>query len=176
MFTNTSQQLAEKKLLLLYIFDKLGKPLTNTEITHFVLENDIMNYFMLHQFLVELQEAKFLMSREDGQAPSLYISQKGKDTLNYFINHIGSYLKERIDNLILDRASLPKNKPNILANYSQLEDGLYRVNLAITQDGNSLIDLKLKVDDIDRVREIQNKWLEEGHHLYHHILGLFTNK
>ena len=44
MFTENTEELAQNKLLLLFIINK-SKPLTNEEITEFILENNYMNYF-----------------------------------------------------------------------------------------------------------------------------------
>ena len=43
MFEDTLE-LAENKLLLLYIFDKIKIPITNNKITQIILENNFINY------------------------------------------------------------------------------------------------------------------------------------
>ena len=44
MFDDTSN-LAENKLILLYIFDKVKLPISNVQLSEIVLENDIIDYF-----------------------------------------------------------------------------------------------------------------------------------
>ena len=51
-----NRQLAENKLILLYIIDKLEIPVSNLQMTKIILENKIMNYFLLQQYLDELRE------------------------------------------------------------------------------------------------------------------------
>ena len=41
-------ELAESKLLILYIFSKMEQPLANIKITELVLASTSMNYFSLH--------------------------------------------------------------------------------------------------------------------------------
>lgn len=99
MFVNSSQQLAEKKLLLLYIFEKLEIPITHSQITDFVLENDLMNYFMFQQFFSELQESGFIIE-EHKEQQQFIITDKGRNTLKYFINRLSREQLEKIDHLL----------------------------------------------------------------------------
>ena len=63
MFENTSE-LAENKLLLLYILKTLNEPITNAQITDMVLENSLINYFTLQQYLNELDTSDFIHYQE----------------------------------------------------------------------------------------------------------------
>lgn len=53
-------RLAESKLILLYFIEKIGFPLSNSEICQFSLEKNYMDYFSVQQYLSELVEAHLL--------------------------------------------------------------------------------------------------------------------
>ena len=53
MYEN-SAELAENKLLVLYVTDSLKHPITNTQLTEIILENNFINYFTLQQYISEL--------------------------------------------------------------------------------------------------------------------------
>jgi hypothetical protein len=59
MFKDMSE-LAENKLLLLYIFCEIGMPVSNSHITQIILENNLINYFSLQQYLSELIDSGFI--------------------------------------------------------------------------------------------------------------------
>ena len=59
MFENSSE-LAESKLLLLYILKNLKTPISNTQLTEIVLENNLINYFTLQQYISELDSSEFI--------------------------------------------------------------------------------------------------------------------
>lgn len=54
MIHRDTEELAENKLLLLYILSEAGIPLSKNQVTQVVLENSLMNYFSMQQFLAEL--------------------------------------------------------------------------------------------------------------------------
>ena len=58
MYEN-SAELAENKLLVLYVIDSLKYPITNTQLTEIILENNFINYFTLQQYISELIASDF---------------------------------------------------------------------------------------------------------------------
>lgn len=174
MFVNTSQQLAEKKLLLLYIFDKLNQPVSNSQITQFILENDLMNYFMLQQFLSELKETKFITEKLEDHTELLSITEKGKNTLNYFINRIPNSVKEEINQLISEKKLAFKKKSEVTSHYVKVNEGKYQVKLSIIEENVSMIDLKFTVDSIKKAQEICEKWQKDASNIYRGITNLFS--
>ena len=58
---NNIIELADNKLLILYIIKKLKQPCTNTYITDIILNNNFLNYFLLQQYLNDLVESNYLI-------------------------------------------------------------------------------------------------------------------
>ena len=88
MYFEENQELAEKKLILLYVIDKINIPVSNTQITKIILENRFMNYFYFQQFLLDLCKQKLLQSKNTDGKVYYEITDKGRETLNYFVNLI----------------------------------------------------------------------------------------
>ena len=93
MFAENTEELAQNKLLLLYIIDKAEKPLTNEEITEFMLENNYMNYFLIQQYLSELTSSKFIEYVHEDDKKIYKMLNKGKITLYYFQDRIPEDIK-----------------------------------------------------------------------------------
>ena len=79
--TSDSETLAEKKALILYILDKVSKPISNDALLKLVISIDNMNYFYFQQFLLDLLENKYIINyTQDGE--SLYeLTNEGKNAL-----------------------------------------------------------------------------------------------
>ncbi|AOY76210.1 DUF4364 family protein [Clostridium formicaceticum] len=175
MFVNTPEQLAEKKLLLLYILDQAEGSLTNSQITQFILENDIMNYFMLQQFLSELKEADFIAEEEKNHSQLFSITHKGKNTLNYFVNRIPKNQKEEINTFIhMQKENLQANI-EIRGDYHQLgEEKKYVIRLTMTEDNTPVIDLKLNLSEEEEAKNICINWKRNPKALYNEIIKLLS--
>ena len=94
----SNRELAENKLILLYILDKLNMPVSNLQLTKIVMENKLMNYFIFQQFLDELCSLKFISPKITDNKTYYTITPSGKQTLDYFVNHIPKGIKLIINN------------------------------------------------------------------------------
>lgn len=172
MFTNSSQQLAENKLLLLYIIDRIEFPMSNPQITQFVLENDIMNYFMLQQFLGELKDSKFIIENTKDNEHIFTITDMGKSTLSYFVNRIPKSQIERIDQLLNIQKEKFIRNTQITADYIKIKDDEYLVKLGVVEKDLPIINLKLSVANNKQAKQICEKWRESAPNLYGQIINM----
>ena len=59
--TSDNETLAENKALILYLLNKVNKPLENTAFYKLVLSFQNMNYFYFQQFLLDLLDNKYIL-------------------------------------------------------------------------------------------------------------------
>ena len=58
--TQDGELLAENKVLILYILNKLERPITNEGLLRLILAVMDMNYFYFQQFLLDLLERQYI--------------------------------------------------------------------------------------------------------------------
>ena len=79
--TEDNETLAENKVLILYILNKLENPITNDGLLRLVLSVMDMNYFYFQQFLLDLLENQYI-ARFDLDGKHTYsITEKGQEAL-----------------------------------------------------------------------------------------------
>ena len=176
MFAHTSEQLAENKLSLLYILHKINLPLTNSQITELILGNDLMNFFMLQQYISELKEVEFIKEINKDNQELFVITDKGKNTLEFFINRIPKETKERIDNLIKEKKNDIIKSTQVKAYYTKNAENDFIVNLAVVEKDTQIIGLSINVANANQAKEICNNWNNQSESIYGSIIKLLTNK
>lgn len=172
MFYKNTQQLAEHKLLLLYILDRFEIPLTNTQLTQFVMERDYMNYFLLQQFLGELVSSNMLEYSESEGNFFYLITEKGKNTLQFFRDRLSEELTDALNHAIEMKKQILLKEMQILANYTKKKENEYVVDLKVIENDIVLIDLKLNVVSNKYAKEICDKWKQDAPKLYGEIIHL----
>ena len=80
--TQDNEVLAENKVLILYLLNKLQKPFTNDGLYRVVLSIVDMNYFYFQQFLQDLEEKRFITCFHQEGKPVYQITDTGKETLS----------------------------------------------------------------------------------------------
>ncbi|NRT27469.1 putative transcriptional regulator [Clostridium beijerinckii] len=72
----SSSELAENKLLMLYVLKSIKNPISNTQLTEIILENNFINYFTFQQYLSELEESKFVEYHDVNDKKLLILTEK----------------------------------------------------------------------------------------------------
>jgi len=166
MFVNSSQQLAEKKLLLLYIFQQFDGTVSHSQVTDFVLENDLLNYFIFQQFIGELKDSKFIVEEVNEQKQLFTITDKGKDTLRYFINRIPQRQLDRVDELLKEKKHEIKVKSQVTADYIKAKEGEYLVNLKVIEGDVTIINISLNVASTKQAKQVCENWQGNVQEIY----------
>lgn len=168
-------ELAENKLILLYIINKIKYPISNVQITQIILENNFMNYFILQQYISELLSSDFLVTNEIDNKQRITITDKGTKVLTLFQNRISSYKLELIDEYLKKRSEEIKKEITVAADYTLDNNNSFIVNLIASENNMTLIDIKINVASNKQARDLCNKWKNNSSELYNKIIRLLTD-
>lgn len=168
-----AQELAENKLLLLYIFNKLNIPVSNTRITEIVLENNLLNYFSLQQYLGDLVSSGFLNANREEKKQLYSISYKGKSVLEYFESRINRSKKKIIDTYLSKLSELPGKQYDMAADYYPADED-YMVICKLLKDNKPVMELKIAISSMDKAKHICEKWKKGAPDIYKNIMDTFT--
>lgn len=168
-------ELAENKLLILYIIKKINLPVSNIQLTEIILEINLLNYFTLQQYIFELISSNFIESCEKDGKSRLYISNNGIKTLNMFMNRISKNKIKQIDNYLDKHIENIKKQITITADYTIEHKNNFLVNLKAAENDLTLIDIKLSVGSNTHARDLCKKWKENSTEIYKQIINILVD-
>ncbi len=169
MFDDKSKS-AVNKLIVLHILDKIEMPLTNTQITNIVLENNIINYFALQESLAELTQSDLVKLEETEQKVTFQPSEIGLKTINMFQNKISNSVRTTLTEYIVKNKDRIKKESEIQADFSKKNEHEYIVNLRAIENDIVIIDLKLSVVSVKQAKFICEKWKSSSGKIYGQIM------
>ncbi|MDQ2087816.1 DUF4364 family protein [Herbivorax sp. ANBcel31] len=170
MNIGSNRELAENKLILLYIIDKADMPVNNLQITKLIMENKVMNYFIFQQLLDELCSLKYVSSEIKNNKTYYSITPSGKQTLEYFTNHIPKGTMALINNSINDMRKNIRNETLIKADFTPESENEFTVTCQVREDNFSLIDLEISVGTKSDARDICRNWKKHSQTIYSEII------
>ena len=150
--------LAEDKLSILYFMGCLGIPLTNGQITRFFVENNIINYFELQQYIIELISGGLIDNMETGNSQFLTLTSKGNKVLTFFKKRISPTLRNIIESYAENNRDRLKDESQITADYKKINHKQYEVLCRVTEKDMVLMELKLNVPDSSQAKTICENW------------------
>lgn len=169
---SSTRKLAENKLILLYLIEKMGIPLSNSEICQFALEKNLMDYFSVQQYLSELVEAVLLEKNKENNHTRYVITKQGNEMLSYFGKQIPDFAKNEVAEYIHDNGKRIKAEYEVTANYFLEMNDEYLVKCGVYgNDGSSLMEVSVVVATKEQARSICANWKKNINFLYGSILS-----
>ena len=173
----TSAELAENKLLVLYVIKSLRQPISKTQLTEIILENNFINYFTLQQYISELEIAEFVEYIEKNNKKLITITTKGENVLSIFNDRISPIKRDIIDSYISKAIDNIKKELTIHSDYTIEKNNSFIVNLKALEDETLLIDLKISVPTKKQATSLCNRWKENPSDIYTKIVQvLFSDE
>ena len=171
-----SLDLAENKLLVLYIFSKLKFPISNIQVTQIILENNLINYFTLQQYILELVSSDFLNYTTEDEKQRLFISEKGNKVLLLFQNRLSSNKTAILDDYLKKQTENIKKEISVTADYTLGKSNSFVVDLKTSENDMILVNVKLSVSSNKEAKVLCAKWKENSSELSSKILNLLIEK
>lgn len=169
---SSTSHLAENKLVILYLVDRMGIPLSNSEICQFSLERNLMDYFSVQQYLSELVESGFLDQSKDNNDTRYTVTKEGQHVLTYFMKHISPYYKTQVSDYITENGKRIQMEFEVTANYFPELNDDYLVKCGVyNSDGSNLMEISLSVTTKEQARMICSNWKKNVSTLYGTILA-----
>ena len=164
-----------KKLILLFIFEKMEFPLTDESINSIIGQNPSwLTYMDFREALFGLIQSKFVYQTTLASEISFTITQEGRGALGHFFHKIPASIREEIIEFARENRPKFKRRQEYTWDYFKNADGTYTVALNIRDHviGNNLLEIKFKTDTRIGAKRATGKWREKAAQIYESIYML----
>ena len=172
--TSDNETLAEKKALILYILDKVSKPIDNDALLKLVISIDNMNYFYFQQFLLDLLENKYIISFNNDNETLYKLTDEGKKSLELVKDIIPGITKFKADTVFKNTLDEYKNEISITSDFIPTSEKDYNVICKIKEDNQTLFELNIYAGSREQAKKISDNWNNNAEKIYPKIIKLLT--
>ncbi len=172
--TQNSETLAEKKALILYVLDKVAKPISNDALLKLVLSIDNMNYFYFQQFLLDLLENKYIINYTKDEESLYELTNEGKQALALVKDIIPGITKFRVDNNFKNTLGEIQNEMSITSDFIPHSENDYSVKCKIVENNQTLFELQVFAGSREQAKAISDNWNNNAEKIYPKILEILT--
>lgn len=159
------------KLIILYMLDKVDFPLTNSQISEFILEEGYTNYFKLQQTISELIESGFIREESTHSRTFYHLTEEGAETLHFFKYDISPAIQGDIDSFLSHKKYELKNEASVKSDYYRNTAGEYSVCCQVFEHEIPLIELTLTAPTETEAQKISNNWQRKNQEIYAMIMA-----
>ena len=158
------------KLIVLTMLSKVDFPLTNAQISDFILTKEYTNYFTLQQVLSDLVETELAEEHTVRNSTYYHMTSKGIETLNYFGHMVSEAIHQDMDKYFKDNAIALRDEMSVKADYFENNQSEYTVRLRVMEKDSAVIDLSLSVPTENQANSICDNWKKKNQKLYAYLM------
>ena len=162
-----------KKLILLFVFEKMEFPLTDASLNTIIVENPTwMNYMDFVEALFLLGENKYVYRKNAGSETRYHLTQDGRQALGHFFHKIPASIREEITTYARENRQKFKRKQEYTTDYFKNADGTHTVVLQIKdQNGGSdnLLEVRIKTSTRAGAKKAASRWKDKAAYVYDSI-------
>lgn len=158
------------KLMIMYMLNRVDFPLSNNQISNFMLERQYTDYFTLQEIIHSLEEDDFVKSALYHNSTRYSLTDRGLETISIFSGKVPSSIREDIDNYLKDNKYELKCESETVSEYFKTDNGDYTARLRVNEGSHTLIDLALSVPSEEEARAICSKWKQNNQAVYEFIM------
>lgn len=163
------------KLMILYILSRVDFPLSNAQLTAFILEKEYTNYFNIQRAIAELLDDEYIAAKTIRNSSLYMITDSGKETLLFFDNLVSPGIKEDIDQYLIENKYKLKEEVSSPSDYRQIKKGEFSVRLSVIERDTHIIDLTLSVPTEEEAVTMCNNWNAKSSDIYTYLMSSLLN-
>jgi predicted transcriptional regulator len=167
--------LAENKVLILYILDKLNKDITNDGLFKIISSINGINYFYFQQILTDLVDSNLIGSYSKDDEIVFKITSEGKNNFSLTKDILPGIMKLKADNIFKKELYEIEEASSVSAEYIPKNEKDFTVKCKIVENNETIFEIKTFAGSSDRAKRITDNWNNNASTIYPKILNLLLN-
>ena len=159
----------EIKLMILYLLKNVSFSLNHECLSNFFLEK-YTSFIMFQDILADLIDTKLVEEYKTKVSVFYTNTEDGNEALETFINDISDIHKKELDVYLKENKIKLKEESIISANYSDSNNGNFRVSLEINENKDNTFKIEMDVPTADAAITICENWKEKAKSIYTYII------
>lgn len=158
------------KLTILYMLDKAGFPISNTQISNFFLEQEYTDYFRVQEVIGDLVNTGLVNFETTHSNTQYTLTAAGKETLGFFKEKINEGIVSDVKKFFDQNQMEFKQENFILADYYKTTNQKYAVRCQLRTESTTMLDLTLTVNKKELAEAVCNNWKDENQNIYDYLM------
>ena len=171
--TNESK-IFDSKIIVLYILDIAGKPLSIDQIVKFCEEFDDITYFDICSYIDSLKTSNYIDENLEENTMIYSLNDLGRATLKELLELIPGVNLHNIKKMINKNITKVKTDFSIDTTILPIKDDEYKVSCYIKDGNDEMVNITIYAGTKAQARNISKNWNENAEEIYTKLLDLMT--
>jgi len=175
MTEKNNNDLAENKVLILYLLTKINQGITKDGLFKIISSINDTNYFYFQQYLNDLIQTNLVTTYTKDDDSILQITSEGNNALLLTKELLPGIVKLKADNLFKKELANIAEESSIIAEYIPKNENDYSVKCKIVENNETIFEVRTFAGSRDRAKKIADNWKNNASIIYPQILNMLLN-
>lgn len=166
----SSESITLYKLMIMYMLSRVNFPLSNSQISEFMLDKQYTNYFTLQETVNSLVNDGFLTVVSSRNKTQYKLTGGGIEAINFFYTKIPPSVRNDIDSYIKTNRYELNCSAGTTADYYKNTDGEYTVHCQVKEGDTTLIELNVSVPIEQLASKMCSNWKDSSQEIYDFVM------
>ena len=173
--SNNTTTLAENKVLILYILNRINKDIKQDDLFKIITSINEINYFYFKQVLTDLIDSKLVGSYTKEEEQVIQITTEGKNAFTLTKDVLPGIMKLKADNIFEKELHSIAQESSVIAEFIPKNENDYTIKCKIIEDNETIFEVKTFAGSRDRAKRIVDNWNQNANTIYPEILNILLN-
>lgn len=160
------------KLIVLYILKLIDGPVTNAQLSEFLLGKGYTDYFTVQQSINELIDTAMIKCEKVMNTSRCTITEEGNEALEIFMDKLAPGVREDIKGYLKENGYTIRELNSIRADYSKGPNEDYIVHMNVVEEKQQIIDISIAVPTEEAAITLCSNWREKSSEVYGQVLAI----
>lgn len=175
-YENTTEEnqknLAENKLIILYLLKNANCVLSNLQILKLLYDFEGFNYYYFQHILSDLVEKNYIISYKQEEEWLYQITSQGAEVLELTENMLPGITKHKLDIIIKDLLNDVKMELTISAEYIPESDDNFITKCKISEGHKTIFEVNVLCTSQSQAKKIAENWKNNSDKYYNEIMHI----
>ena len=162
------------KLIILHMLHKTSFPLSDAQISEFMIGQQYTSYFHLREVIGEMEASGLITKTADGITTYYSATEAGIETLQFFREEISPEIRGEFEEYMRKNGFAMRSDSGTQATYRWQSDQGFIVNCTVKEGEQVLLDFTLTVPSESIARTICENWKARSSAVYENLLNSLT--
>ena len=170
-----NEDLAENKVLILYLLNKLSDGIKSDNLYKIVSSTNNINYFYYQELITDLINTNLIGSFTKDEDTFIKITSEGENALSLTKSLLPGILKLKAYNVFKTEVSTTAEESSIVTEYIPGDENNYTVKCKIVEKNDVIFEVSAFAGSRDRAKQISDNWKNNATRIYPQIIDLLLN-
>ena len=173
--SNNTTTLAENKVLILYILNRIDKDIKQDDLFQIITSINQINYFYFKQLLTDLIDSKLVGTYTKEEESVIKITSDGKTAYPLTKDILPGIMKLQADKIFQKEFHMIEQAASISAEFIPKNENDYTIKCKVIENNETIFEVKTFAGSRDRAKRIVDNWNKNANKIYPKILNLLLD-